>query len=459
MDERLLNSLWKAIAKSNKWSSLGFGSEDEFIKTVNMINRSGLIANMSTSSLYGMNLGKYNLTSGFFSKLADKSSFFFREGEECSRIISFEIARKEWIGKNPGKIWDSDEALREILIRQDVLTGTMTNANTASWQKGLISVPLQFMQFPVKFALNIIQGLVFNGKRNLTRKEAAKLIGGNIFLFGSAGLLGTNLAQSIFGEQIKDLPKEQQLALSQGVISSAIYAVTSSVDEEGAKLAIGERFSPFNIYRESVSALFSEQDPGIFETLTGAFGGVALRTSDAFKNIADLYRYDSDITPEKLGETLKAMTMVSSVGRNYFTGERAENLWNQKVSKGVAQYRIEDKEIFFQKYLGISPVAAPTFYKLTESNFQFNKRMKEEAARLNEIRTKSLEAYVKGDDETGAMYSRMSQEMLKTMEAGDRKEVEKLAKTISGFTRLEELKSEYLYKSLENSQNKVFILD
>ena len=451
--------VWKTISKTNKWASLGFGSEDEFLKTVNMINRSGLIANMSTSSLYGMNLGKYNLTSGFISKLADKSSFFFREGEEASRIVSFDIARREWMVKNPGKVWDSDEALREILVRQDILTGTMTNANAASWQKGLISIPLQFMQFPVKFALNIINGVVFNGKRNLTRKEAAKLIGGNVLLFGSAGLLGSNLGQSLFGEQVGQLPKEQQLALSQGLISSAIYAVTSSAEEEGAKLAIGERFSPFNIYRDTVSALFSEQDPGIFETFSGAFGGVFLRSIDSIKNISDLYRHDSDVSPEKLGETLKIMTMISSVGRNYFTGERAENLWNQKVSKGTAQYRIEDKELFFQKYLGISPVDAPTFYELSESNFNYQKRMKKDAERLNEIRTKSLEAYVKGDDTTGRMYSNIAEQMLASMSPRDRNEVNKQEKTLSGFTRLEELKAEYLFNNLENSQNKVFISD
>lgn len=451
--------VWKTISKTNKWASLGFGSEDEFLKTVNMINRSGLIANMSTSSLYGMNLGKYNLTSGFISKLADKSSFFFREGEEASRIVSFDIARREWMVKNPGKVWDSDEALREILVRQDILTGTMTNANAASWQKGLISIPLQFMQFPVKFALNIINGVVFNGKRNLTRKEAAKLIGGNVLLFGSAGLLGSNLGQSLFGEQVGQLPKEQQLALSQGLISSAIYAVTSSAEEEGAKLAIGERFSPFNIYRDTVSALFTEQDPGIFETFSGAFGGVFLRSIDSIKNISDLYRHDSDVSPEKLGETLKIMTMISSVGRNYFTGERAENLWNQKVSKGTAQYRIEDKELFFQKYLGISPVDAPTFYELSESNFNYQKRMKKDAERLNEIRTKSLEAYVKGDDTTGRMYSNIAEQMLASMSPRDRNEVNKQEKTLSGFTRLEELKAEYLFNNLENSQNKVFISD
>ena len=451
--------VWKTISKTNKWASLGFGSEDEFLKTVNMINRSGLIANMSTSSLYGMNLGKYNLTSGFISKLADKSSFFFREGEEASRIVSFDIARREWMVKNPGKVWDSDEALREILVRQDILTGTMTNANAAWWQKGLASIPLQFMQFPAKFALNIINGVVFNGKRNLTRKEAAKLIGGNVLLFGSAGLLGSNLGQSLFGEQVGQLPKEQQLALSQGLISSAIYAVTSSAEEEGAKLAIGERFSPFNIYRDTVSALFSEQDPGIFETFSGAFGGVFLRSVDSIKNISDLYRHDSDVSPEKLGETLKIMTMISSVGRNYFTGERAENLWNQKVSKGTAQYRIEDKELFFQKYLGISPVDAPTFYELSESNFNYQKRMKKDAERLNEIRTKSLEAYVKGDDTTGRMYSNIAEQMLASMSPRDRNEVNKQEKTLSGFTRLEELKAEYLFNNLENSQNKVFISD
>lgn len=449
--------VWKNIAKVNKWASLGFGSEDEFVRTMQMINRSGIIANLNTSSLYGMELGKYSLTKGFLSRISKASSFFFREGEEASRIVSFDIARREWIAANPGKIWDSNEALREILVRQDILTGTMTNANAAWWQKGVASIPMQFMQFPVKFALNIANGIM-GGGRTLTRGEALKLLGGNFLLFGSAGLLGTTLAQSIFGENIEELDEETRLGLSQGLISYAVNAVSSSFDEEGkgVKLAIGDRFNPLNTYTDMVKGLFSAQDPGIFETLTGAFGGAMTRTGKAFSNITDLYLYDDEMSTEKLGETVKMLSMISSVGNNYFQGEMAENLWNQKVSRGIGQYRFEDKELFFQKYLGIKPATATDFYSQMEGKSEYDKRMKKEAERLTDLRIKALEAYNRGDDSTGKMYTNMVRVFRTSHKIGDLNNIEKSAKQLGIFTRQEELKIEYLMSQPITSQKMTF---
>jgi hypothetical protein len=57
------------------------------------------------------------------------------------------------------------------------------------------------------------------------------------------------------------------------------------------------------------------------------------------------------------------------------------------------------------------------------------------------------------------MYSNIAEQMLASMSPRDRNEVNKQEKTLSGFTRLEELKAEYLFNNLENSQNKVFISD
>ena len=453
--------VWAKIAKTNKWASVGMESEEDFIRLVKAVDRSGLVENLQTSSLYNMQLGKHNLTKGFLSgDLGRASSFFFREGEEASRLVAFDLSRREWIKANPGKVWDTDEALKEILVRQDMLTGTMTNANTASWQKGLISIPAQFLQFPVKFGLNIVNSL-FGGKRTFTQKEALSLIIGNLTLFGTAGLLGTSLAQSVFGDSIGELSEDQRLALSQGVIASAVSAVTSAFDEEGegAQLAIGDRINPLKFYVDFVKGLGNLEEAKALEMIGGPFFGMMQRVGLAGLQIKDLYVVNPDISPEKASEAIKALVKITSVGNNYFQGVRAENLYNQHVSKGVGQYRFNDKELFYQKYFGIKPAAAVDFQSITESNIGYAKRMKKEAERITDLRIKALEAYRAGDTTTGEKYGNMVNILLSSMPINDRAEVESKTRTIDASTKLDEMLVEHMLERSGTSKKSTMVIN
>jgi hypothetical protein len=453
--------VWAKIAKTNKWASVGMESEEDFIRLVKAVDRSGLVENLQTSSLYNMQLGKHNLTKGFLSgDLGRASSFFFREGEEASRLVAFDISRREWIKANPGKVWDTDEALKEILVRQDMLTGTMTNANTAWWQKGLISIPAQFLQFPVKFGLNIVNSL-FGGKRTFTQKEALSLIIGNLTLFGTAGLLGTSLAQSVFGDSIGELSEDQRLALSQGVIASAVSAVTSAFDEEGegAQLAIGDRINPLKFYVDFVKGLGNLEEAKALEMIGGPFFGMMQRVGLAGSQIKDLYVVNPDLSPEKASEAIKALVKITSVGNNYFQGVRAENLYNQHVSKGVGQYRFNDKELFYQKYFGIKPAAAVDFQSITESNIDYAKRMKKEAERITDLRIKALEAYRAGDTTTGEKYGNMVNILLSSMPINDRAEVESKTRTIDASTKLDEMLVEHMLERSGTSKKSTMVIN
>ena len=431
------------IASINKFTSLGLGSTDDFKRTMSALQRTGLIANLNTSSLYGMNLGKHNLMEGAISKVSRGSSFFFREGEEAGRIVSFDIARREWIEANPGKIWDTDEALREILVRQDALTGTMTNANAAWWQKGAASIPAQFMQFPIKFALNLMNA-TFKGKtRTITRGEALKLVTGNVLLFGSAGLLGTKLVTSIFGDSLQDLSEDEKLLLSQGLVASVIDATSQAFTDEELKLAIGDRVNPLKTYVEGGGAVLSAaggviglgdglsslSDPGLWETLLGAPGGALKRAHDTIGKIGSLYVVDYDVTPEKLGESIKMLMQVPSVGRNFFTAEGAENLYNAMVKNGTVQYKLTDKELFFKRYFGIDSVTASDYRSLKESDFQYESRMRSKAKALSQLRLEVLKAYNRNDEESARMWKGVVDAAMLSLKEADRQKIESLIKT------------------------------
>jgi hypothetical protein len=408
--------------------------------------------------LYGVGLGKYSITNGFFSNFSRASSLIFREGEEAARIVSFDIARREWMVANPGKVWDSDEALREILVRQDALTGTMTNANAAWWQKGVASVPLQFMQFPIKFALNIANA-TFGSGRKLSRTEALRMVFGNFLMFGAAGMLNKPLVYSIFGDSIQEMSDEERLLLSQGVLSWSIDAVSQEFAGEELKLATGERFNPMNTYVNLASAILSPTDVGLWKTLGGAPGGTFLRLFDSLNTVKNLYYPEMSLSPEKLGETFKIMAQVPSVSRNYFSAERAGYLYDQMVRNGVAQYSMSDKERWFAQYFGIKPATSVDYRMLKETDKEYNKRMKDEAALITEYRIKELEARVKGDKDTATMFNNIISVRLNSLELGDRTEVEKQVKGLKIFTDYDRALREYTLESFGQSKKPTLIVN
>lgn len=450
--------VWKKCAEINKFTSLGLGDADDFIRLRQAVDRTGLISNLNTSSLYGVGLGKYSITDGFWSKFSKASSFIFREGEEAARLISFDIARREWMVANPGKVWDSDDALRQILARQDALTGTMTNANAAWWQKGVVSVPMQFMQFPIKFALNIANA-TFGSGRKLSRAEALRMVFGNFLMFGAAGMLNKPLVYSIFGDSIQEMSEEERLLLSQGVLSWSIDAISQELTGEELKIATGERFNPMSTYVNLASAILSPTDPGLWKTLGGAPGGTFLRGWESMGAIKNLYYPEMSLSPEKLGETLKIMAQVPSVSRNYFSAERAGYLYDQMVRNGVTQYSMSDKERWFAQYLGIKPATSVDYRMLKETEKEYNKRMKDEAALITEYRIKEMEALVKGDKETATMFSNIISIRLNSLDLGDRSAVEKQVKSLSIYTDYEKSLREYTLESFNTSKKPTLVID
>jgi hypothetical protein len=120
-------------------------------------------------------------------RLFDKGEFFFKSGELVNMRISFATAYERWKDLNKGKALD-DQALKDIFARSEQFRLNMGQGNRARFQKGAISVPLQFQQVHTKFLEAIGRGSAF------TPIERAKLILGQTSLYGTMGIpLGQQL--------------------------------------------------------------------------------------------------------------------------------------------------------------------------------------------------------------------------------------------------------------------------
>jgi hypothetical protein len=267
-------SIWRQVATANKISSLGLGMEaDEFVEVVRSIRRSGLMDGINSTSLYGAETGKYGISNQITRRARGFAALPFNSGEGYSRLVSFDIARREFSTANPGVAWWTDDAIAKIIARQDDLTQNMTQANTANWQKGWKSIPAQFQQYSVKIFMNVGQSLLGN-TRTFTRAEAARLMVAHTLVMGTAGNLLMPFIREPLGEAVNENVESEtvRLAIQQGIVSGAIAALT----EGEVQLGIGSRFNTFRIYEDLIGAILAG-DSNFFEIMAGPSGAAGFR--------------------------------------------------------------------------------------------------------------------------------------------------------------------------------------
>jgi hypothetical protein len=345
--------VWRQIAKANKLTNLGLGmSEDEFVESVRLLQRSGLLDGIQFNSMWGAEGGKF----GLFNKgtrIASKvSATPFNLGDGYSRIVSFDIARREWKELNKGKPWFTDSALTEILARQDDLTQNMTRANRATWQEGWKSIPFQFTQYQIKVAMNLINsvyaGVTGKKTRAFTVKEAALLFMGHTLFLGFAGWGVWNVAQGLlpdewFEENVTNMPDAERIALQQGIIAGGIYALSGG----DISLGIGSTFGTFNYYKELYEGIV-DPEKTLFEALSGPGGFAILRWFGKAGDTLGIL-YDRGITPESSRDMLRELGTGFSSINNAYKAYIAHNTNNMiRSNSGKAMYEAGEAELFFE---------------------------------------------------------------------------------------------------------------
>lgn len=92
-------------------------------------------------------------------KFLDAGAIPFTEGERIVRLSAFATAYREWKRENVGKEL-GDLAGTGIMNRWDTLNVNMTRASMAAWQKGILSIPTQFLTFNARMAEQLLPGLM-----------------------------------------------------------------------------------------------------------------------------------------------------------------------------------------------------------------------------------------------------------------------------------------------------------
>lgn len=417
--------VWRRFAQIEKLKNLGLSNEAEFVELVRAVRKTGIIDNLKSTALWNLEEGALNIFAGYPRRAVQSHTMFFNRGEEFSRLVSFDVARREWMAANPGRAWNTDEALKHIVVRMDDLTQNMTKANLARFQEGVLSIPLQFAQYNIKLAANVMTAFAKGGKgRGFTRREATQLMVGHILLYGAAGNGLYMLADEFLGTELKDqLTPEQKELIAQGAVSWALDMLAEVATGEGAKVAMGSRLGSFDYWQRLAEGIY-KPEANFFEALLGPTVSSARRMG-AVVDIARLWHKDPDVTGQDVLEGfanfgVEQVASLRNAAKAYLYYQHQGRMLDRQ---GVAMAEINRNEMLMQA-LGFRPTAAVDLDRLIQSKKDHNEALDDIAKQVLRVQRDWLTAMKAGDE-------KRAEQHMKTLQAlwpdntGDMMEVQK----------------------------------
>lgn len=427
-------SIWRNVAKVNNLTNLGLGmKEDEFVEVVRAIQRTGLMDGINTTSLYGAEVGKYGLFNKVTRRAATVSATPFNAGEGYSRLVSFDIARREYIAANPGSAWWTDDALAKIMERQDSLTQNMTRANVASWQQGWKSIPTQFLQYPIKVMMNVVQSFMGN-PRAFTQKEALQLLLTHTLVWGTAGAFLWPFRDLITEVLPENMSENAKLTVQQGLVAGMIGAIT----EGEAKLALGSRFNTFRYYEDLVKGLL-DPEKTFMEVAAGPSGFAALRLLGGFGEAFSIISK----APMTVDTLQVALTEIGKGSFSFINNAQKARIamanYNQvQSSSGKAMFRVTDTEAWLLGF-GIPPVAQENLTILYSSKKAHDDEMKAAAKAVGKHAMLALTALRNNDSDGHKTHAAVVQAILNSYSGSDLQQLYREAYKVEAFTQYEKM--------------------
>jgi hypothetical protein len=437
--------VWRFFGKVEKGL---FGNEEEFFKLVKAVKQTGIVANLKSTSLYNLEDGKHNIFGGYPSKVLGSHAFFFNRGEEFSRLVSFDVARREWIKAHPGADWTAKEALGQMIVRADDLTQNMTKANLARFQEGVASIPLQFAQYNIKLAANIMSSLLGKGEgRGFTKKEAVQLLAGHVLLYGAAGNGLVGLLDEVMPQEAKEkMPVAMKTYLAQGLISGLLNQFAEWATGESANVALGSRLGSFNYYQQLGTALFTDPK-NIYEALMGPTVSTAKRLG-TIAEVAYLWHKDPELSSKDIMYGLARMTTeqvstLRNAAKAYLYSQHANKMID---TKGVAIAQLSPNEVLAQA-LGFQPTAAVDVNNLIRSKRDHNQAIGDIADLVFKVQKDIITARMRGDHQYADEQHKLLQ-ALWPANAGDMMEVQRRVRErlYPYDTEFQKLLGDYLWK-------------
>jgi len=406
----------KEAAEAGKIMGLG----DDVLESLAQYKKSGLTASITRQGDFGsVEQGVAHSSFDAVHKLAKGGKIFFNAGENFSRQVSWNIARRKWKELNPGKaIKDGDivdisqDALRMLL--------NMQKENSAWWQTApVLGNMTQFFQVEAKFLENVMPR-VMGGSSNWTRAEKVRAVAGQVLLYGTVGVpvaeesvkFVASLLDQTPEEFIKEHPNYTQ-SINEGFMGM-LGIMTGTEDlAPGKNLSLVQGLFNDNVISDlakGVSAMATGHysDQRFVETLTGAGATTIKRIGDVASTLVSSLHtlYEVPTLDVAYGALLSNADSVAALTSTWTQARKVvwlHSTGNLMSSRGkVIATKEELGELNLQTQLGmvmgITTDIERDFYASkidSKKAMQYKKDVQQELqrAQLNYLTTGNLEAF------------------------------------------------------------------
>jgi hypothetical protein len=361
---------------------------------VKAIRKSGILSNVRSTALWNMEDGALNLFNGMPRRAMAGHTFFFDRGEEFSRVVAFDVARREWMKANPGKEWMTDETMKALVVRMDDLTQNMTKANLASFQEGLASIPLQFAQYHIKLASNIMTGaLLGKGQkgRGFSRSEAASIFLAHLVGYGLAGNGLLWIADELLSEEQKrGMSEESKMAIAQGAVGWMVNAFAEATTGKGALTTVGERLGAFNYWQHMAKNLM---DGKLWDAVLGPSMGTVNRLG-VIGDVVKLWYKDPELSGRDVVEGIGRMSAeqiatTRNVTKAYLLSQHGGKSYGKD---GAPMTSVGMNEMLFQA-LGFGPAALSDTYNLIQTRKDHVEALRDIARLISDTQRSIIRAH------------------------------------------------------------------
>ena len=399
--------IWVRWAKADwaamKSSRMGLGGKnlaehiDDYVATVQSLQRSGLIQDVAGTSIYA---GR----GGFSKSVAGKASVaFFSEGERLNRMMSFLIARDEWIdaAKKAGTStkWHDADNMRTILGRADDYMFNMTSANKSVLNEGVLSIPMQFKQYAVNVASSVIQSIL--GRGPFTRKDLAKMFIGVTTILGvpnvpfadKSELYVKKMVDAYFGEGTYEAMPENARV---GVRSGLLGVFTN--EAWGVETALSDRANWANVFSSFGDDIENKYNKSLLALFMGPSYTIVTNIKDFVAMVGGDWVNAGELSSQDIVKAVGQYSPVTSM-RNSARAYLATNNMNVlKNKRGQDIIELSEQEVF-AKAFGFGTMKELQYYERVDSEKEYKQNLKEIGEEIFNVEQDIQIAKSKGDAE------------------------------------------------------------
>lgn len=286
------------------------------------LERSGILDSVDKSNLVRGTL----MTSGEQSSLYQKT---LGRVTEPMRVLGYDLGEKMNLIGHMSAVYNKyardGYEVSKLSVRQEMLgkaralSYDMGFSGDMPYNQNFLAVFTQFMQVPHKAVMQAFD-------RRLTRAERARMVVGDMMIYGAMATPIIMAANALFGEEFLDENPQVKEFLTEGALQKVGNWVLQTALAENAPsrdLDLSGSLSPFEFggWVKMAEAIVS--DGGFAQAMTNTpLGGLLLKEGSRFQQAVDSiarlvgYAPDDDLNPETVLSSLNSLASVTSGWNN-----------------------------------------------------------------------------------------------------------------------------------------------